>query len=65
MDLIALLVWVIIFAVVGYGAWWICTHYQMPPPVFWIVGAILLIILLLFIGRSVGISSPMLPPLRK
>lgn len=60
-ELISLLVAVIIFAIVAYGLWWVCTKFAMPQPVIWIVGGILLIILLLYIARQAGVSGALLP----
>ncbi len=67
MDLlISLLIYVVIFAIVVYGAWWVCVKFGMPAPVMWIVGAILLIALLLFVGKQVGMGGgPSLAPLRR
>lgn len=53
-QLIQLLIVVVIFAVIAYGLWWVCTKFALPQPVLWIVGAILLIFLLLFISRQLG-----------
>ena len=53
-QLIQLLIYIVIFAVVGYGLWWVCTKFGLPQPVLWICGAILLIIILLFIARELG-----------
>jgi len=57
MDLIGLLIAVIVFAVVAYGIWWVCTKFSMPQPVLWLCGAILLIILLLFIAQRLGVTT--------
>jgi hypothetical protein len=64
-TLIALLIYIIIFAIVAYGLWWVCVKFGMPQPVLWICGAILLIFLLLFIGSQLGVTSGGLPPLRR
>ena len=56
-DLISLLVAVIVFAVVAYGVYWVCTKFGMPQPVLWLCGGILLIILLLFIAQRMGVSA--------
>ena len=55
--LIMLIIWIVIFAIVAYGLYWVCTKFGLPQPVLWLCGAILLIVLLLFIARQVG--SPM------
>lgn len=56
--LIELLIVVVVLAVIGYCAWWICTHFQLPPPVLWIVGLILLIGLLIFASRLIQGGGP-------
>lgn len=56
-QLIMLIVYVVIFGVVTYGAWWVCEKFTLPQPVKWIVGAILLIVLLLFVSRQLGVVS--------
>lgn len=57
-SLIQLLIYVLIFGVVAYGLWWVCVKFGLPQPVLWIVGAILLIFLLLFIAGQVGVTGP-------
>lgn len=56
-ELIHLIIAVVIFAVVAYGAWWICQKFGLPQPVLWIVGAVLLIVLLLFLSRQLGVAA--------
>lgn len=56
-ELIQLIIAVVVFAVVAYGAWWICQKFGLPQPVLWIVGAILLIALLLFLSRQLGVAA--------
>ena len=56
-QLIQLLIYIVIFAVVGYGLWWVCVKFGLPQPVMWICGAVLLIIILLFVSRSLGSSN--------
>lgn len=56
-TLITLLIYVIVFGIVGYGLWWVCTKFALPQPVMWIVGAILLIFLLVFLGQQIGGGS--------
>lgn len=60
-QLIQFLVYVIIFAVIAWGLWAICTYFALPQPVLWIVGGILLIFLLFFISKQIGMGS-VLPP---
>ena len=63
-SLIALLIDIIVFAVIAYAMWWVCTRFfPQFPPALWICGAVLLIILLLFLSGQIG--GPILIPLRK
>ena len=63
--LIVLLIDVIVFAIIAYGLYWICTHFFPTfPPALWICGAILLVVLLLAISGQIG-GGPVLIPLRK
>lgn len=48
--LITLVVYVIAFAIVAYAGHWVCKTYELPAPVLWIFGGVLLIILLWFIA---------------
>lgn len=63
-QLIQLLIYIVIFAVVGYGLWWVCVKFALPQPVMWICGAILLIIILVFVSGQLG-SGASLFPLRR
>ena len=53
-QLIQLIIYIVIFAVIAYGIFWVCTKFAMPQPVMWIAGAILLIILLIFAAGQFG-----------
>jgi uncharacterized membrane protein YcjF (UPF0283 family) len=53
-QLIQLLIYIVIFAIVAYGLYWICKTFALPQPVLWICGAILLIIVLLFLASQLG-----------
>lgn len=53
-QLIYLIIYVVIFATVGYALFWICDRAGFPEPVRWIVGAILLIVVLLFLANQIG-----------
>ena len=53
-QLISLLIALIIFAIIGYGLYWVCVKFALPQPVMWICGAILLIIILIFAARTFG-----------
>jgi uncharacterized membrane protein len=63
-QLISLLIALIIFAIVAYGLYWVCVKFQLPQPVMWICGAILLIVILLFVARQVGVTEPIFFPRR-
>lgn len=52
--LVQLIIYIVTFAIVAYGLLWICDHFGLPQPVKWICGAVLLIIVLLFLSHQVG-----------
>jgi amino acid transporter len=56
-QLISLIIWIVIFAAVAYCLFWICDRAGFPPPVRWIIGAILLIMVLYFLSGQLG-SGP-------
>jgi hypothetical protein len=56
-SLIQLVIYIVLFACAAYGLWWVCVKFGMPRPVLWIVGAVLLIVLLLFVARQFGVSD--------
>ena len=64
-QLIQLIVYIVIFAVVGYGLWCVCTKFALPQPVLWICGAILLIIILLFLSRQLGVGAGLAWPAKR
>ena len=64
-QLSQLIVYIVIFAVVGYGLWWVCTKFALPQPVLWICGAILLIIILLFLSRQLGVGAGLAWPAKR
>jgi hypothetical protein len=47
---------ILIFGVAVYGVWWVCVRFQMPRVVFWVVGAILLLLLLTWISTRLGLK---------
>ena len=53
-QLIMLLVYIVIFAVVAYGLYWVCQKFALPQPVMWICGVILLLIILIFTAQQLG-----------
>ena len=56
--LTGLLLWIIVFVVLAYVAWWICQKFQAPQPVFWLVGLLLLLVLVAHIAQISGIRLP-------
>ena len=53
-SLIGLLIAAIIFAVIAYAMYWVCTRFfPQFPPALWICGAILLIIILLYVSGQI------------
>lgn len=56
-QLIQLLVYVVAFAIAAYGLYWVCTKFALPQPVMWICGAILLIIILVFLSGQIGMGG--------
>jgi len=63
-QLIQLLIYIVVFAIVAYGLYWICIKFALPQPVLWICGAILLIIILIFVSGRLGGGSVGLFPHR-
>lgn len=63
-QLIGLLIALIIFAIIAYGLWLVCTKFQLPPPVLWLCGAVLLIIILLWAAHTFAGYSLSLPHAR-
>lgn len=56
-TLITLIIWIVVFACVTYGVWWVCVKFALPQPVLWLCGAVLLIILLLFVSNQLGVAT--------
>ena len=63
-TLVVLLVDIVIFALVAYALFWICTRFFPNfQPALWVCGALLLLVLLFFVSGQLG--GPLLLPLRK
>jgi hypothetical protein len=62
-GLINLLITALLFCIVAYALYWVCIKFALPQPVMWICGAILLIVLLLWLTGQV--AGPSLAPLRR
>ena len=56
-GILGLILAVIIFAAICYGAWWLCVKFAMPRLVFWIVGGLLLLVLILYAAQQLGINT--------
>lgn len=56
-QLIQLIIYIVVFAVVAFGLNWVCDRFAMPQPIKWIVGAVLLIILLIFVAQQLGATG--------
>ena len=54
-SMITLLIFAVIFAAVAVGIHWIAVKYGAPQPIVWIVGAILIIFLLIFLLQQLGL----------
>jgi hypothetical protein len=60
-TLIQFLIYLVIFCIVAYGLYWVCVKFTLPQPVMWICGAILLIILLVFVAGQLGGNVTLFP----
>jgi ABC-type transport system involved in cytochrome c biogenesis permease subunit len=56
-QLISLIIAIVIFAIVAYGLKWVCDSFSLPAPVLWLCGAVLLIILLIWISGQLGVAG--------
>ena len=62
--LLTILVYALVFALFGGAVLWLCRYFKAPDFVYWIVGAILMILLLTFAFRVAGAPMPQIHPLR-
>jgi len=51
-EIIQIIIWIVVFCIVAYGMKWVCASFGLPAPVLWICGALLLIVLLLFVSTQ-------------
>lgn len=51
-ELISLLIYVVIFSIIAVGLYFVCKKFELPQPVLWICGAVLLIIILIFLASK-------------
>jgi len=56
-QVIQLIIYIVVFAIVAYALLWVCQRFALPQPVLWIVGAVLLIIILIFLAQQLGMGS--------
>lgn len=57
-QIIQIAIYIAVFCFVAYGCVWLCQKFQMPVWVLWICGAILLIVLLLFVAGQFSGGGP-------
>ncbi len=58
-SIIWLVVAIILFCIVAYGLKWVITAFELPKPVLWICGGLLLIVILLWLtGQLPGPIPP-------
>jgi hypothetical protein len=53
-GIVSLLIFLVVLAIVGAVGWWIITKFQLPQPVLWIFGLLLLLALLLYVFGGYG-----------
>ena len=53
-QIISLIIWIVLFCIAAFGMIWVCDKFGLPAPVKWICGALLLIVILLFVSRQLG-----------
>jgi hypothetical protein len=56
-QIIVLIVYIILFAIVAWGLNWVVVSYNLPQPIRWLVGGLLLVILLLFLAHHLGVGG--------
>lgn len=62
MTLIALIVWIVVFCLAAYGMFWVCQKFSLPRPVWYVCGAVLLLVLVVFLLRQIAV--PLNVPIR-
>lgn len=63
--MITLLIWILIFCLIAYGLFWVCQHFGLPRPIWWICGVILLLVLIAVLLRQANIQLPSTLPLTR
>jgi hypothetical protein len=56
-QLINLIIAIVIFAIAAYGLYWINIKFELPKPVLWICGALLIIVVLLYISGQIHLPG--------
>jgi hypothetical protein len=62
-----LIVSIVIFAILACGIYYVCRYFELPKPVLWVSGVILLLVLLYYTARVFGGGGgvPTFLPLRR
>lgn len=60
-TLIMLIIWITVFVIAAWGIRWVCTQFNLPQPVLWVCGVLLLVCILLFLSHQSGV----MPALRR
>ncbi len=57
---INLIIWVLLFAIAGWGMYTACKKFELPQPFLWVCGTVLLIAVLVFLAKVVngGLPTP-------
>lgn len=53
-----LLIWIIVFCILAYVVNWLCVKFDVPRPIFWLIGLILLLILISRVAEITGFHLP-------
>ena len=53
--LMQLMVAVVVFSIIAVGLWFLCKKFELPQPVLWICGAILILILFAYLIDHTGL----------
>ena len=56
-QIIYLLIAILIFCIVAYGLNYVIVTFALPAPVKWVCGALLLVVLLLFLAHQLGVGG--------
>lgn len=56
-EIISIIVAIMVFAIAAYGLYWVCQKFELPKPVLWICGALLIIVILLYLSGQVHLPG--------